>query len=107
MKRLSADDSADSRVKVGHRQATYSNQSPCSAGALVSPRGERAARLLLARWGLCCEAPPKHAERAEIKKDQSDAKSLRRCLTTQWKASDNLASVLTTSQKRSLKINSR
>ena len=23
MKRLSADDSADSRVKVGHRQATY------------------------------------------------------------------------------------
>ena len=36
MKRLSADDSADSRVKVGHRQATYSEQSPCDAGALAS-----------------------------------------------------------------------
>ena len=30
VKRLSADDSADSRVKVGHRQATYSEKSPCS-----------------------------------------------------------------------------
>ena len=30
VKRLSADDSADSRVKVGHRQATYSENSPCS-----------------------------------------------------------------------------
>ena len=28
MKRLSADDSADSRVKVGHRQATYKEQKP-------------------------------------------------------------------------------
>jgi hypothetical protein len=28
VKRLSADDSAGSRVKVGHRQATYSVQSP-------------------------------------------------------------------------------
>ena len=34
VKRLSADDSADSRVKVGHRQATYPQQSPCTAGAL-------------------------------------------------------------------------
>ena len=28
VKRLSADDSADSRVKVGHRQATYSASPP-------------------------------------------------------------------------------
>ena len=28
MKRLSADDSADSRVKVGHRQATYKDKKP-------------------------------------------------------------------------------
>ena len=28
MKRLSADDSADSRVKVGHRQATYADTKP-------------------------------------------------------------------------------
>ena len=28
VKRLSADDSADSRVKVGHRQATYKEQKP-------------------------------------------------------------------------------
>ncbi len=28
VKRLSADDSADSRVKVGHRQATYSEEKP-------------------------------------------------------------------------------
>ena len=38
VKRLSADDSADSRVKVGHRQATYSDKSPCSAGAFASLR---------------------------------------------------------------------
>ena len=30
VKRLSADDSADSRVKVGHRQATYKGISPVS-----------------------------------------------------------------------------
>jgi hypothetical protein len=29
VKHLSADDSADSRVKVGHRQATYRLKSPC------------------------------------------------------------------------------
>ena len=28
VKRLSADDSADSRVKVGHRQATYTDLKP-------------------------------------------------------------------------------
>ena len=38
VKRLSADDSADSRVKVGHRQATYSDKSPRSAGAFASLR---------------------------------------------------------------------
>ena len=32
VKRLSADDSADSRVKVGHRQATYSEESPRFGG---------------------------------------------------------------------------
>ena len=33
VKRLSADDSADSRVKVGHRQATYSQEKrPVSTG---------------------------------------------------------------------------
>ena len=51
VKRLSADDSADSRVKVGHRQATYPHQSPCSAGALVSPRGERPAWVALIALG--------------------------------------------------------
>ena len=35
VKRLSADDSADSRVKVGHRQATYSQEKrPETIGAL-------------------------------------------------------------------------
>jgi hypothetical protein len=107
VKRLSADDSADSRVKVGHRQATYPPQSPCFAGALVSPRGERTSWLPLTRWGLCCEAPGKHAERVAITKIAAMQKSLPRCLTTQQKTSDNLASVLTTRQQRSLKINSR
>ena len=32
VKRLSADDSADSRVKVGHRQANYSEESPRFGG---------------------------------------------------------------------------
>ena len=36
VKRLSADDSADSRVKVGHRQATYSEKAPAKAGAFAS-----------------------------------------------------------------------
>ncbi len=44
MKRLSADDSADSRVKVGHRQATYSNKAPALQGLwflqeVSAPRG--------------------------------------------------------------------
>ena len=34
VKRLCADDSADSRVKVGHRQATCSKKSAPSLGAL-------------------------------------------------------------------------
>ena len=35
VKRLSADDSADSRVKVGHRQATYSAHRPRASGGFV------------------------------------------------------------------------
>ena len=35
MKRLSADDSADSRVKVGHRQAINSDKPPSSDGGFV------------------------------------------------------------------------
>ena len=34
VKRLCADDSADSRVKVGHRQAHYSSKRPRRMGAL-------------------------------------------------------------------------
>src|SRR6185437_351144 len=42
VKRLSADDSAGSRVKVGHRQATSSVQSPRhQVGALSSLDGSR------------------------------------------------------------------
>ena len=35
VKRLCADDSADSRVKVGHRQATIENPRPQKAGVLL------------------------------------------------------------------------
>ena len=37
VKRLSADDSADSRVKVGHRQAINSKQAPVVRRGLCSP----------------------------------------------------------------------
>ena len=36
VKRLSADDSADSRVKVGHRQALTAENAPSSDGAFLS-----------------------------------------------------------------------
>ena len=35
VKRLSADDSADSRVKVGHRQAVIEKKRPASAGRFL------------------------------------------------------------------------
>jgi hypothetical protein len=35
VKRVSADDSAGSRVKVGHRQAIYSKNAPSSDGAFL------------------------------------------------------------------------
>ncbi len=36
VKRLSADDSADSRVKVGHRQALTAENAPSTDGAFLS-----------------------------------------------------------------------
>ena len=36
MKRLCADDSADSRVKVGHRQAVIARRPVCGRGVLIS-----------------------------------------------------------------------
>ena len=36
VKRVSADDSAGSRVKVGHRQANYSEDAPSKDGAFSS-----------------------------------------------------------------------
>ena len=40
VKRLSADDSAGSRVKVGHRQATNALSPRHRTGAFVSPLGQ-------------------------------------------------------------------
>ena len=39
MKRLSADDSAGSRVKVGHRQATYKDKKPLRKQGLLASLG--------------------------------------------------------------------
>ncbi len=42
VKRLSADDSADSRVKVGHRQANIRVKRPALSGVFISERWVRA-----------------------------------------------------------------
>ena len=46
VKRLSADDSADSRVKVGHRQAIYSKKAPLY-GALFFVPSQNPAKIAL------------------------------------------------------------
>ena len=64
VKRLSADDSADSRVKVGHRQANYSDLKPLSLGRGFGFSGGWCARrgcAAVLRRGLSCEAPPNGA----------------------------------------------
>ena len=67
VKRLCADDSADSRVKVGHRQATIESQalpSPSVPGGLLLSGVCRFLMLLLfvrvdatSKTGVYCEAP--------------------------------------------------
>ena len=92
MKRLSADDSADARVKVGHRQATYKNEGPCESGGLRFSEGCR--QLLNAAGCSSCEA-------LNSQIDQIEAKKVQRRLTRKAKAGDNLASVLTTARNES------
>lgn len=53
MKRLYADDSADSRVKVGNRQAPLAAQTPAqSAGVFAFVRRKNIRRLLRSRGGV-------------------------------------------------------
>ena len=47
VKRLSADDSAGSRAKVGHRQAIYAKNASASAGAFFSALGSDLGCLVL------------------------------------------------------------
>ena len=84
VKRLSADDSADARVKVGHRQANYSEQSPRrKTGAFVSLRVEMMGKggrdlsakfgwVLNAAAGSCCQVLA-DKESAANKKSSQDA----------------------------------
>ena len=52
VKRLSADDSAGSRVKVGHRQATNAPSPRHRTGAFVSLLEKRGGRIVIRIWRL-------------------------------------------------------
>ena len=60
MKRLRANDSADSRVKVGHRQALFAEKSPVSDWAFLFqefrlvPQGDHAWPSVIATNDGCC-----------------------------------------------------
>ena len=53
VKRLCADDSADSRVKVGHRQAVIARRPVYGRGVLISAPWRRSVRVLMRTQKAC------------------------------------------------------